>query len=49
MALALVILLQEKNIDIWKQQLDWISEHSGMALLNTHPDYIDFEKKKVAS
>ncbi len=49
MALALVILMQEKNIDIWKQKLDWISEHSGMALLNTHPDYIDFEKKKVAS
>ena len=43
MALALFILMKEKNIDIWKQKLDWISEHSGMALLNTHPDYMNFD------
>jgi len=36
--------MQKKNIDIWKQKLDWIVEHGGMALLITHPDYMDFGK-----
>ncbi|BDC53140.1 hypothetical protein F183_A54550 (plasmid) [Bryobacterales bacterium F-183] len=36
-------VLQEDNIDIWKRKLDWIVEHGGMALLNTHPDYMRFE------
>jgi hypothetical protein len=34
------ILLQEPSIEIWKQKLDWIAKHGGMALLNTHPDYM---------
>jgi hypothetical protein len=37
------IILKEKNIDIWKKKLDWIVEHGGMALLNTHADYINFD------
>jgi len=36
-------ILREKNIDIWKQKLDWVIERGGMALLNTHPDYMCFE------
>ena len=39
----LFILLQEKNIDIWKKKLDWIADHGGMALFNAHPDYMNFE------
>ena len=39
-------ILREKNIDIWKQKLDWIVEHGGMALLNTHPDYMCFEGRQ---
>lgn len=39
---TLFVLLQEKNVDIWKRKLDWIVERGGMALLNTHPDYMDF-------
>jgi glycosyltransferase involved in cell wall biosynthesis len=39
---TLFIILQEKNIEIWKQKLDWIAEKGGMALLNTHPDYMAF-------
>ena len=40
---TLFILLREKNIDYWKSKLDWIANNGGMALLNTHPDYIGFE------
>ena len=36
------IMLQEKNIDIWKKKLDWIAENGGMALFIIHPDYISF-------
>lgn len=39
---TIFILMQEKNIDIWKQKLDWIAEKGGMALLTTHPDYMNF-------
>jgi glycosyltransferase involved in cell wall biosynthesis len=36
-------VLRETNIDIWKRKTDWIAEHGGMVLLNTHPDYMCFE------
>ncbi len=35
-------VLGEQNIDIWKKKLDWIAERGGMALINTHPDYMCF-------
>jgi len=37
------VLMQEKNIDVWKTKLDWIAKHGGMALMNVHPDYINFK------
>jgi len=40
------VILQEKTIDIWKKKLDWIAEHGGMALLNTHTDYMCFDGKE---
>ncbi len=40
---TLFAVLREKNIDIWKRKLDWLAAHGGMALLNTHPDYMCFE------
>jgi hypothetical protein len=40
---TLFVLLLEKTIDIWKKKLDWIVKHGGMALLNSHPDYMAFE------
>jgi len=43
---TLFVLMREKNIDIWKRKLDWIAEHGGMALVNTHPDYMAFNGKK---
>ena len=41
----LFVLMGEKNIGIWKKKLDWIVDQGGMALLNVHPDYINFDKK----
>jgi glycosyltransferase involved in cell wall biosynthesis len=38
----LFVVLRERNIDVWKRKLDWIAERGGMALLNTHPDYMAF-------
>ncbi len=40
------ILMKEKTIDIWKKKLEWINLRNGMALLNTHPDYINFSGNK---
>ncbi len=37
--------MRETTIDIWKKKLDWIAERGGMALLNTHPDYLSFSGK----
>jgi glycosyltransferase involved in cell wall biosynthesis/peptidoglycan/xylan/chitin deacetylase (PgdA/CDA1 family) len=43
----LFILMQHENIDIWKTKLDWIVKQGGMALLITHPDYINFAHNKL--
>jgi hypothetical protein len=40
---TLFMILQEKTIDIWARKLDWVAEKGGMALLTTHPDYMDFK------
>jgi hypothetical protein len=45
---TLFILMREKTIDIWKNKLDWIVQHGGMALLNTHPDYMNFNGADLA-
>jgi hypothetical protein len=41
---TLFVIMQEKNINIWKRKLDWIVANGGMALLNTHPDYMNFNQ-----
>lgn len=43
---TLFILMKEKNTDIWAKKLNWIVEFGGMVLLNTHPDYINFDGGK---
>lgn len=40
------ILMQEKSIEIWKRKLAWIAQKGGMALVITHPDYMNFDSKK---
>lgn len=39
---TLFIILKERNNEIWKRKIDWIVQKKGMALLNTHPDYMNF-------
>jgi len=46
---ALFIIMREKNIDIWKKKLDWLAHNGGMALLITHPDYMNFDGKKLGT
>ena len=41
---TLFLLLKESSPEIWKRKLDWIVECGGMALVNVHPDYINFDK-----
>ena len=42
---TLFLLLREKTPAIWKQKLDWIAQNGGLALVNIHPDYINFSDK----
>ncbi len=42
---TLFVIMREKTIDIWKNKLDWIASKGGMALFNSHPDYMNFNKK----
>jgi hypothetical protein len=42
----LFIILRETDNSIWKRKLDWIAEKGGMAFLNTHPDYMNFDSRK---
>ena len=39
---TLFLLFKQNSIDTWKRKLDWIAEHGGMVLLNSHPDYMNF-------
>jgi hypothetical protein len=40
---TIFVLMKERSITIWKKKLDWIAEQGGMALLLTHPDYMNFD------
>jgi len=44
---TLFVMLGEKDIDIWKQKLDWVAQKGGMVLVNVHPDYIKFGEGKA--
>jgi hypothetical protein len=44
---TLFILMQEKDIKVWKNKIDWIAEKGGMVLVNVHPDYINFNNEKT--
>ena len=46
---TLFLVLREKSPDIWLLKLDWVAQHGGMVLLNTHPDYVDFGSAKLGS
>jgi len=46
---GLFVILKEKSIKIWKDKLDWIAEHGGMAELNSHPDYMNFGSDRCSN
>ena len=46
---TLFILLQETAIDVWKSKLEWVAAHGGLALVNAHPDYMSFDRRRSAS
>ena len=46
--LNLFVLLGETGIDVWKRKLDWIATRGGMALFDTHPDYMQGESSMVS-
>lgn len=43
---TLFVLMGEKDTRIWENKLGWIAGKGGMALLLTHPDYMNFNGAK---
>lgn len=46
---TLFILLGEQTTQLWREKLDWIAQHGGMALIKTHPDYMFFQQDQRAA
>ena len=44
-----LLVLMKNSIDIWKEKTEWICKHGGMALLNTHPDYMALDGEKCGA
>jgi predicted glycosyltransferase len=42
---TLFLLFREKTPEVWLRKVDWIVKNGGMVLLNTHPDYINFQNE----
>ena len=39
-------VLEEETNGIWKEKLDWVARHGGLALVNVHPDYMNFSGQR---
>lgn len=46
---TLFFLLGEQSAEVWINKLDWVAAHGGMALVNIHPDYLDFSGREKSS
>lgn len=46
---TLFLVLGQRSPDVWVRKLDWIARHGGMALVNVHPDYVQFEDDPASS
>jgi hypothetical protein len=46
---TLFIIMQKKSAAIWEKKLDWIVAKEGMALITTHPDYMNFGRNRLAA
>jgi hypothetical protein len=40
---TLFMILKETDGRIWKDKVDWVAAHGGLALMNVHPDYMAFD------
>lgn len=45
---TLFLLLRQESMAIWKRKLNWVAEHGGLALILTHPDYMNFGSSRVS-
>lgn len=43
---TLFVLMRENDIGIWMRKLEWIAGKGGMAVLDTHPDYMSFRGER---
>jgi hypothetical protein len=43
---TLFVLMRERTSDIWRNKVEWIAEHGGLALVKTHPDYMAFAESE---
>lgn len=43
---TLFLSLGERTVEVWTKKLDWIADRGGMALVNVHPDYVNFAGDK---
>jgi hypothetical protein len=46
---TLFLIFRERTPEIWLRKLDWVAQHGGMALVNVHPDYIQFPSDRSSS
>lgn len=46
---TLFILMQEKDESVWENKLDWLVQNGGMALIITHPDYMNFDAESKSA
>jgi hypothetical protein len=46
---TLFIIMKQMDNSIWKKKLDWIAQKGGMALMITHPDYMNFNSKPLGA
>ncbi len=44
---TLFIIMREKTNNIWEKKIDWLAKNGGMALVNVHPDYLNFSNTKL--
>jgi glycosyltransferase involved in cell wall biosynthesis len=39
---TLFLLMEQPDLSVWKQKMEWVVARGGMVLLDTHPDYMNF-------
>jgi hypothetical protein len=47
--MTLFVLLQHRDINLWKEKLEWITGVGGMALFISHPDYMNWNGERKLS